>query len=213
MHTSTLGLLHRPEVRWRRRHVFGVLRLRPAIGQHSLAEAALLMRYAKGAEVVVELGVAEGGSAAELRTVMAPTGELYLVDPYEPRTCGVSMARIVARRTVNKVRRGQVRWVRQRSAEAGRDWHGDIDFLFIDAEHSYERAESDWRTWSSHVGSDGRVALHDSVVFAGGWTTEGSGPVRLLRDILRNELQWELLAQADSLSVLGRKGATAHGSA
>jgi predicted O-methyltransferase YrrM len=206
---SLVRLVHRPAFGWRRRHVFGALRLRRAAAQHSCAEAVLLMRYAEGAEVVVELGVAEGGSAAELRSVMSPSGELHLVDPYEPGTLGISMARIVAHRIVDGVRGGRVNWVRARSDQAVRDWRGGIDFLFIDADHSYDRAVSDWHLWSPHVREGGHVALHDSVVFDGGWTSEQSGPVRLLGEIRTNELEWKLQDQADSLSVLRRTQTTA----
>jgi glycosyltransferase involved in cell wall biosynthesis/GT2 family glycosyltransferase/predicted O-methyltransferase YrrM len=200
------SLLHRPVLGWRRRHLFGVLGLRPAVGQHTEAEAAALMRYAADARALVELGVAEGGSAAELRSVMSPSGHLYLVDPYEPGRLGVSMARLVARRTVSRARRGRVKWLRLRSDEAVRGWQQPIDFLFIDADHSYERAAGDWRLWSPFVVPGGHVALHDSVVFPGGWTDERSGPVQLLDEIVRGEPDWLLVDQADSLSVLRRAG-------
>jgi predicted O-methyltransferase YrrM len=160
------------------------------------------MRYAEAAKAVVELGVAEGGSAAELRSVMAYDGRLYLVDPYEPGRLGLSMARIVARRTVRRVQRGEVSWLRARSDEAASGWKDALDFLFIDADHSYDRVERDWRLWTPHVKAGGHVALHDSVVFAGGWTSEESGPVRLLAEITAGEPLWELREQADSMSVL-----------
>jgi glycosyltransferase involved in cell wall biosynthesis/predicted O-methyltransferase YrrM len=199
-------LMHRPALGWRRRHVFGALGLRPAVAQHSDAEAEVLMRYGANARVIVELGVAEGGSAAELRSVMSPAGHLHLVDPYEPGRLRVSMALIVARRTVSRVSRGHVRWLRLRSDEAIRGWTQPIDFLLIDADHSYERAAGDWRLWSPFVVPGGYVALHDSAVFPGGWTDERSGPVRLLDEILRGESEWLLVDQVDSLSVLRRVG-------
>ncbi len=115
-------MLHRPATGRRSRHVFGAVALRPPIAQHSHAEAALLMRYAAGAETIVELGVAEGGSAAELRAVMSPAGHLFLVDPYEPGRLGVSLVRMVARRAVNAVRRGHVTWMRSRSDAAVGGW-------------------------------------------------------------------------------------------
>jgi GT2 family glycosyltransferase/predicted O-methyltransferase YrrM len=197
-------LLHRPAPGWRTRHVFGALGIRPPIAQHSHAEAALLMRHAAGAETIVELGVAEGGSAAELRAAMSPTGHLYLVDPYEPGRLGVSFGWVVAHRAVNGVHRGHVTWLRSRSDAAVRSWRRPIDFLFIDADHSYERAAGDWRLWTPFVRPGGRVALHDSAVFPGGWTDERSGPVHLLREILSTGLGWSLVDQADSLSILRR---------
>jgi predicted O-methyltransferase YrrM len=196
-------LLHRPAPSWRNRHVVGALRLRPAAAQHSQAEATLLKRYASDAATIVELGVAEGGSAAELRSVMSPSGHLCLVDPYEPGRLGLSMAWIVARRTVGSVPNGRLSWLRARSDEAVTSWDEPIDFLFIDADHSYERANSDWRLWTPFVRSDGHVALHDSAVFPGGWTDELSGPVRLLRELLK-EGGWAVAAQADSTTVLHR---------
>jgi glycosyltransferase involved in cell wall biosynthesis/predicted O-methyltransferase YrrM len=171
------------------------------------------MRWAAGAHTVVELGVAEGGSAAELRSVMSPRGRLYLVDPYEPGRLGVSMARVVARRTVGEVRGASVTWLRSRSDDAVRGWNEQIDFLFIDADHSYERASSDWRLWTLFVPPGGCVAMHDSVVFPGGWTDPDTGPVRLLQEILRGEPDWELVGQADSTSVLRRRSAASGESA
>ena len=198
------SLLHRPPPGWRSRHVFAALGLRPAAAQHSRAEAALLMRYAADAGIVVELGVAEGGSAAELKSVMSPSGLLCLVDPYEPGRLRISMARIAARRTVRGVDGGRVTWVRARSDEAVNVWDQQIDFLFIDADHSYERARSDWTLWTPFVRSGGYVALHDSVVFPGSWTDARSGPVLLLEELLAEKPGWALVDQADSLTVLRR---------
>jgi GT2 family glycosyltransferase/predicted O-methyltransferase YrrM len=200
-------LLHRPAPGWRTRHVFGALGIRPPIAQHSHAEASLLMRHAANARTIVELGVAEGGSAAELRAVMSQTGHLYLIDPYERGRLGMSFAWLVAHRAVNAVRGGQVTWLRSRSDAAVRRWRRPIDFLFIDADHSYDRAASDWRLWTPFVPPGGHVALHDSAVFPGGWTDERSGPVRLLGEILSAERGWSLVDQADSLSIVWRERA------
>ncbi len=204
--TTVPRMLHRPPPSWRSRHVFGALRLRPAEAQHSHAEGDLLKRFAVGAATVVELGVAEGGSAAELRSVMAPNGRLYLVDPYEPGKLRMSMPRIIARRTVRRVRNGTVIWIRSRSDEAIHGWGRPIDYLFIDADHSYERASSDWRLWTPFVRVGGQVALHDSVVFPGGWADPDSGPVRLLAEVLSDGADWTLVRQADSLTIVQRVG-------
>lgn len=203
MRLSNMELLYRPDLGWRRRHVFGAVGLRPAVAQHTRSESELLMRYATGATTLVELGVAEGGSAAELRSVMAPNGTLYLVDPYERGRLGLNMAQIVARRAVGSVERGRADWIRARSYEAANGWNDAIDFLFIDAEHSYERAAEDWNLWSPHVRLGGHVALHDSAVCD--WVSEDWGPARLLAEI-RGDASWELVGQADSLSVLRRVG-------
>jgi predicted O-methyltransferase YrrM len=205
LQNSAPALLPGHEYGWRRRRVLGALGLRPALVQHTRAESELLMRYAVGAKAIVELGVAEGGSAAELRSVMSPQGRLYLVDPYEPGAIGLSMTLIVARRTVGRISRGRVDWVRARSEDLANDWRTGIDFLFIDADHDYERVASDWRLWAPHVRAGGHVALHDSVVFPGGWTREETGPVKLLAEIRREAREWEVIEQADSVSILHRR--------
>src|SRR5208282_1967351 len=44
--------------------------LRPPLAQHTLAEHEALMRHARNAQTVLEIGVAEGASAAALREAM-----------------------------------------------------------------------------------------------------------------------------------------------
>jgi len=167
---------HRPTHRYRARHLFGALRLRRPAAQHTEAEGELLREQADGAVVIVELGVAEGGSAMELRTVMAPEGTLYLVDPYLPGRLRASLPFVVARRVVGSVANGSVRWLRQLSSDAARDWADPIDFLFIDGDHAFEAVSRDWHAWTPFLRVGGRVALHDARVFPGGWVAEQTGP-------------------------------------
>jgi predicted O-methyltransferase YrrM len=160
---------HRPPHRWTARHIFAVLRVRKPIAQHSKAEGALLKRCAHDRRTVVELGVAEGGSARELRESMDPSGTLYLIDPYTGRPpFDINMARIVARRLVGGAKGAAVKWLRATSGQAASGWSQDIDFLFLDADHSYEAVRRDWSAWSRHVVSGGLVALHDARMFPGG---------------------------------------------
>lgn len=197
---------YRQDAGWRRRHVFGAIGLRRPLTQVTADEARLLAEHATGARRIVELGVAEGGSAVRLRSAMAPDGCLYLVDPYEPGAARISFAQIVARRAVRSSTNGRVVWLRQRSDEAIRDWSGPIDLLHIDADHAFERAQRDWADWHVHVRLGGTVAFHDSAVFEGGWTTAEWGPVRVVESILAERTDWRLAARVDSLSVLRRVG-------
>jgi len=47
------------------------------------------------------------------------------------------------------------------SSKAADDWHGDIELLFIDADHRYNGIVSDIRHWCRFVVPGGKVALHD----------------------------------------------------
>jgi len=195
---------YRADLGWRRRGVFGALGLRPPSAQVTAGEARLLREQAEGRRRIVELGVAEGGSALALRSAMAPDGCLHLVDPYEPGAAHINFARVVARRAVGSSANGEVRWLRRRSDEAIRDWSGEIDLLHIDADHAFDRANDDWLAWHVHVPVGGVAAFHDSAVFDGGWTTPDWGPVRVVEAILAQRTDWQLAARVDSLSVLRR---------
>ena len=37
-----------------------------------------------------------------------------------------------------------------------------VDFLFIDADHSYEAVKADWSQWFPKVKRNGYIALHDA---------------------------------------------------
>jgi hypothetical protein len=151
----------------------------------------------------VELGVAEGGSARELREVMALDGTLHRVDPCAPGRLHLGFSCIVAGRVVNSITIGQVNWIRQRSYEAACRWTEPLDFLFIDGDHSFDGVVRDWDEWMIHVAVGGHVALHDARTFPGGWAQEGTGPV-ILAALVEDNVQWELVGPVDSTVVFER---------
>jgi hypothetical protein len=51
--------------------------------------------------------------------------------------------------------------VRQASAEAAKSFNGNIDFLFIDGDHSYEGCKSDFDAWAPRVKEGGLILFHD----------------------------------------------------
>jgi predicted O-methyltransferase YrrM len=195
------------EFGWRSSTVAGALRLRPPVAQISAAEGELVERYARGARSIVQIGIAEGGSAWHARRVMDSAATLHLIDPY-PRVAGLNMSRIIARRLLADVEVGRVRWIRMRSDQASRDWKLPIDFLFIDGDHTYEMVRRDWEEWSPHVTPEGHVAFHDALTEAP-WMDESFGSARFVRELLGSEGPWELVDRADSLAVLGRRGGRA----
>jgi hypothetical protein len=193
---------YRDYLGWRGKRVFAALGLRRPLAQHTRAEGAALRKYAAGAREVVELGVAEGGSAWELRRAMNPDGRLTLVDPYRGRgLLGVDMAELTARRAVRRVRRGRVLWVRDFSQSVGQRWQAPIDFLFIDGDHSLDGVMADWRAWTPHVVAAGVVALHDAAETS--WTLGEIGPVRLVDEVLARRA-WQTLDVVDSTVFLTR---------
>jgi predicted O-methyltransferase YrrM len=188
---------------WRSRPVFGALGLRPAQAQHTQSEGSLLRRYAEGSHTVVEIGVAEGGSAWEVAQVLDESAHLHLVDPYFRRVMkNIVPARITAKRLVNSVARCQVTWHEAFSTELVNRWSGPIDLLFVDGDHSYEGVRQDWDDWTPYVPVGGHVALHDAHWDARHVKPE-HGPAQLLLEV-RDDLGWELADSADSLAILRR---------
>jgi predicted O-methyltransferase YrrM len=197
----TPPLLHQADLGWRNSTISGALRLRPALAQHSEAEGALLERVAAGKRSIVEIGVAEGGSAWHTRRVMDPAGTLVLIDTY-PRRFGLNLSSIIARRLVEHEDRGTVVWRHERSDEAVKTWSEPIDFLFIDGDHDYEAVRRDYEDWSPHVTPDGTLAFHDALL-GPSWMDESFGSARFVQE-LRDRGDWTLVDGADSLAVFKR---------
>jgi predicted O-methyltransferase YrrM len=202
---STRAPAHRRDFGWRASTVTGVLRLRPPVAQISEAEGALIERCSDGARRLVQIGVAEGGSAWHARRTMDPDGTLHLIDTY-PRVAGLNLSSIIAKRLVDSVPRGHVEWIRARSDEAVRGWSLPIDFLFIDGDHAYDAVRRDWADWVPHVAPRGRVGLHDALLDAE-WMDASYGSARFVGELLEPGSGWRLAERADSLAVVERERA------
>jgi predicted O-methyltransferase YrrM len=196
------GPAYQADFGWRNHSLFGALGLRPAVAQHSPAESELLKRTATGARSIVEIGVAEGGSAWDMRSVMDPEGTIVLIDPY-PRVLGLNLSSITARRLVDGLDRGSTRWLHQLSSDAVRDWQGQIDVLFIDGDHSYEATRDDFESWSPHVAPQGTILFHDALLDAP-WMTDEFGSAQFVAELQRSDSPWRLADSADSLGAFRR---------
>jgi Methyltransferase domain len=190
-----------------RHPIFALMGLRPVVGQHTYAEDAALREWAAGKSKLVEIGVAEGASAITLRQAMAPDGILWLIDPFHlSRVQRLNAMRRVAHRAVNIVNNGRVVWVNKFSFEAVKGWVGQIDFLFLDGDHSETGVQRDWEDWHPYVISGGIVAFHDAAIFRGGWPQPNWGPVRLVDRLFRSRVLsgWRIIDEVDSLVLVQR---------
>lgn len=195
---------HQQDFGWRSSSVAGALGLRPAVAQITEAEGALIERCSAGARRVVQIGVAEGGSAWHARRAMDADGTLHLIDTY-PKVLGLNLSSIIARRLVESVQGASLDWIRARSDEAVRGWSTPIDFLFIDGDHSYEAVRTDWDDWHGHVRPDGLVAFHDALLEAH-WMDSSFGSARFVAELVESAGEWRLVDRADSIAVFSRAG-------
>ncbi len=171
------------------------------------AERACLHRHAAGRKRLAEIGVFQGVNTKAFRQAMASDGVILAVDPF-PRSFfgirGFGWARRIAHREVGLVPNGRVVWLECRGqdapvAAAARPFL-PVDFLFIDGDHGYEGLRGDWEAWKDHIAPGGIVALHDSR------NRRGRGAERFTHEVIRQDPDFVLLEEVDSLTVLRRRG-------
>jgi Methyltransferase domain len=137
---------------------------------------------------------------------MDPGGTITLIDTY-PTVLGLNMSRVIARRLVGSVDRGEVEWLRMRSDQAVGGWTRPLDYLFIDGDHSYEAVRRDFEGWSGHVVPEGLVAFHDALTEAA-WMDESFGSAQFVGELIADaEGPWEQVDGVDSLAVFRRRRA------
>ena len=158
--------------------------------------------------MIVEIGVAEGASAAGIREAMPPDGTLYLIDPFHlSRIPALNFLRRAAHKAVRAAGPRQTVWIESFSHDAVRNWQTPIDFLFIDGDHREEAVQQDWEEWSPHIGATAVVAFHDARLFPSGWPTPDYGPVRFVDRFFRqgSVAPWKIIDEVDSLAFVSRR--------
>lgn len=123
------------------------------------AELRYLLTHAKRAEVVVEIGCYEGRTTAELAKVTR--GRVYSVDPFFRGRLGICYGELIAKIHCRKQDVKNVKFIRGFSHEVAPKFRDAIDFLFVDADHTYEAIKQDWQDWFPKVKPGGIIALHD----------------------------------------------------
>ena len=175
--------------------------------QTTPAERDCLSRYASGRRRLVEIGVWHGVTTMRLRSAMASDGILFAVDPFVAGRLGFSAQRYIAHREVAKIGNGTVEWVRLTGAQAAylhrEECKGLVDFVFIDADHSYDAVRADWEGWNPLVIRGGVVALHDSRSTATR-SIESAGSVRYTNDVILNDPRFVQVDTVDSLTIVQR---------
>ena len=215
-HTAQLRFARR--VGWRYRPIAGY---REITGWLSEPEALRLFDLARERRarppVAVEIGSWLGRSSVVIAKGLlaaSPTPTLHCVDPWD--CAGEDYARpeyeAIADRqplplreqfAANVRRFGVAHVVRQHvglSADVALDFTGQIDLLFIDANHDYPAVLEDFRLWSSYLAPGGVVAFHDA---------DHEGPRAVIDEFVRAAPGWRDRAQVDSLFHARRAAAVA----
>lgn len=86
------------------------------------------------------------------------------------------------------------------SRTAAKQWHTPLAMVFIDGGHSFEAAETDYRSWISHIMIGGILAIHDLFPDP---AKGGQAPITIYRMALASGL-FEELAVVNTLGFLRR---------
>jgi predicted O-methyltransferase YrrM len=123
-------------------------------------ELEMLLRYSRDAGTICEIGCYEGRTSVAL--ARSTGGNVYSIDPFFRGRLGICYTEWIAK--LNRRRNGaqNLVYIRGLSQDVGRRFDLPIDFLFIDADHSYEAVKMDWKEWFPKVKKGGYIALHDS---------------------------------------------------
>lgn len=120
-------------------------------------------------KTAVELGVAFGGNSENLLT-NTKIKKLYGIDPYKNRwTYNDGMNRqqqeleLIYQKTINRLRKFSLRYkhIRKFSKDAISSVPNYVDFVYIDADHSYIGCLTDLRLWVPKVKIGGIIAGDD----------------------------------------------------
>jgi predicted O-methyltransferase YrrM len=175
--------------------------IKPAHTQTSVKEQQCLQWFASGKKRLAEIGVYQGANTRRLREVMDPQGVIIAVDPYFRSLAGIKgygWMRNIAHSEVAKCKKGSVVWIedlgRNAATHPSIQRYLPIDFLFIDADHSWAGISGDWYTWCVLIENDGIVALHDSV-------NCNFDSARFTKEVIVPDKRFQLVETVDTLTV------------
>ena len=97
---------------------------------------------------------------------------------------------------------GKIRFVRRRSTAVGEEVPPQVDFVFIDADHSLSGISADWAFWSDRVVGGGVVGLHDTLAVPNERSGRLLGSHIFFRDNIRHDVRFEVVGQRDTLCIL-----------
>jgi predicted O-methyltransferase YrrM len=79
------------------------------------------------------------------------------------------------------------------------EWKQKIDFLFIDASHSYEDTLRDFVSWSKFIRPGGYIAFHDVIIDSAKMEIYHGGPHRVVKEHILDNNKWTEKKFANSL--------------
>lgn len=112
--------------------------------------------------VCVEIGSYIGASSLLIAKGLTNNSKLYCIDTWQNDAMTEGNWDSFNEFSTNtKSVRSKIQTIRKTSLEAVQDFNLQIDYLFIDGDHSYEGVKSDVDAWFPKLKSGGIVVMHD----------------------------------------------------
>jgi len=139
-----------------------VVKMDSPSSQVSERELEMLLKYSRNADVICEIGCYEGKTSVAL--ARNTVGAVYSVDPFLEGRLGIPYGEWIARLHRRRSDAENLFFLKGFSQDVAPTFRLPINFLFIDADHSYEAVKTDWNSWLPKLVEEGIVALHDSKI-------------------------------------------------
>lgn len=182
------------------------LRLDSPHSQTTQAERDCLKKYASGRTTACEIGVYEGLTTRLIAEAMDDDGLLFAIDPFFSGRVGICWSELIAHGYTSRSNSSaNIKFLKKMSFDAVDDVPDNLDFVFVDGDHSLKGITRDWEDWSTRVVVGGLIALHDTKVPSHNQNVQSLGSFKYFESHIRHDARFELIEQIDSLSVLKRK--------
>ena len=169
-------------------------------------ERQAIRKYAQDAKSCVEIGVFEGVNTITIAEAMNANGKLIGIDPFFKGRLGICYHEKIARHSLHKKKlTNKINLLPLFSFDAIKEVPDDVDFIFIDGDHSYEGFKRDWFDWSGKLATNGIIALHDTSIPEHDPTVKNLGSYKFFNEHVKLDNRFGILETIDSLNVLRKK--------
>lgn len=165
----------------------------------SPAETEILLRCARDARVIVEIGTYEAATTVRL-ALAAPEAHVYTVDPYFRTKFRIDYRLHIATKHIARSRADNITLIRKTSEDASKGWSLPIDLCFIDGLHTREGIGTDLNCWLPHMKRGSVICFHDVI----GDTSKRHWheSVDYYTDVISKDPRLTEFARADSLAAM-----------
>jgi predicted O-methyltransferase YrrM len=171
--------------------------------QTTINEIETIKEYCKDKKLAVEIGIYEGVNTINIARHISEDGLLYAIDPFFKGRLGICYSKLIVKNSLKRKKiTHKVMLLEDLSFNVVTSVPDNIDFIFIDGDHSEEGIRKDWEDWSKKLKKNGIIALHDTEIPTHNPSVAQLGSYKFFCSVIRNDPGFEVVKTVDSLNVL-----------